>query len=182
METRILIRTPNHLGDCVMALPMINETREAYPGAVVTVLTPEHLAELFQPNPGVDRVLTIPREHVHGLIGVFKIKEIIAEQEYDVGYILPPSFGAASGFKLAGVPERIGYIADGRRMLLTRPLILPTPLNSAHRSEVYFNLLRRGSDTEIEYTKPKMFLSQDDSDRASGLLEVYSIKTDDKYA
>ena len=35
MGQHILIRTPNHLGDCIMALPMINETREAYPGAEI---------------------------------------------------------------------------------------------------------------------------------------------------
>ena len=141
MSQAIIIRTPNHLGDCVMSLPMVNETREAYPGSRVTVLTPEHLAELYESNPGVDHVLKIPTAHVHGLIGVMKIKDIIAPGSYDLGYILPPSFGAAAGFKLAGVKQRIGYIADGRRMLLTRPLPLPTPLNSSHRSETYFNLL-----------------------------------------
>ena len=76
MPTRVLIRTPNHLGDCVMALPMINETREAYPGAEVTVLTPEPIAELFTRNPGIDRVLTIPPQHVHGVIAIFKVKVV----------------------------------------------------------------------------------------------------------
>ena len=60
-------------------------------------------------------------------LAVMKIKDIISPLKFDVGYILPPSFGAASSFKLAGVKERIGYIADGRRLLLTRPLPLPAP-------------------------------------------------------
>ncbi len=182
MSTKILIRTPNHLGDCIMAMPMINETREAYPGSTVTVLTPEHLSDLFTSNPGIDRILTIPTHHVHGVIGVFKVKEIISSDEYDIGYVLPPSFGAASSFKLGGVKERIGYIADGRRMLLTKPLPLPTPLNSEHRSKVYFDLLRRGGGVSLEYVKPKVFLSEADGEAAFKLLVGFGVSESDRYA
>jgi heptosyltransferase-2 len=182
MSTQVLIRTPNHLGDCVMALPMISETREAYPGAAVTVITPEHLQELFLRNPAIDRILTIPPRYVHGVIAVFKVKDIIAPHSFDVGYILPPSFGAASGFKLAGVKERIGYVADGRRLLLTKPLPLPTPLNSEHRSKIYFDLLRRGSGVSLEYVKPKLFLDEDDERRGTELLGGYGIGESVPYA
>jgi heptosyltransferase-2 len=182
MSQKILIRTPNHLGDCVMALPMISETREAHPNSTVTVLTPDHLHELFVGNPGIDSVLTIPTEHVHGLLSVFKIKDLVAPEDFHVGYILPPSFGAASAFKLAGITERIGYIADGRRLLLTRPLPLPVPLNSEHRSKLYFDLLRRGSGSSIDYVKPKLFLSEDDHKTGLELLGGYGIDRDDRYA
>ena len=96
MPTKILIRTPNHLGDCVMALPMINEAREAHPGSQVTILAPENLSDLFAGNPAIDEMLKIPSRYVHGLIAVMKIKEMIAPHRFDLGYVLPPSFGAAS--------------------------------------------------------------------------------------
>jgi heptosyltransferase-2 len=182
MKLKVLIRTPNHLGDCVMALPMISEAREAYPGSRVTILTPEHLAEMFDGNPGIDEIMTIPTRAVHGMISVFKIKEMIAGRDFDVGYILPPSFGAASAFKLAGVDQRIGYIADGRRLLLTKPLPLPTPLNSEHRSKVYFDLLRRGSLTTMEYVKPKLFLDENDSRKGMAVLDAFGVAEDDRYA
>ncbi len=182
MSQSVLIRTPNHLGDCVMALPMISETREAYPGASVTLLTPEPLAELFEANPGVDGLLRIPIKHVHGMIAVVKIRDMISEADYDVGYILPPSFGAAAAFKLAGVKERIGYIADGRRLLLSKPLALPTPLNSQHRSELYFNLLRRGAGVDLEFTRPKLFLNDQDMHRAATVLEDFGVCEGDHYA
>jgi heptosyltransferase-2 len=165
-----------------MALPMINEAREAYPGSSVTVLTPDNLGELFAKNPAVDAVLTIPTEYVHGLKAVFKIKDIVTPEDFETAYILPPSFGAASAFKLAGIDERIGYIADGRRLLLTRPLPLPEPLNSEHRSIVYFNLLRRGTGQPIEYVKPKMFLDEDDALQAAELLNGFEVKAEEKYA
>jgi heptosyltransferase II len=182
MATRVLIRTPNHLGDCIMALPMISETREAHPGAAVTIITPEHLQELFLRNPAIDRILTIPPKYAHGVIAVFKVKDIIAPHDFDIGYILPPSFGAASGFKLAGVKERIGYIADGRRLLLTKPLPLPTPLNSEHRSKVYFDLLRRGSGVSLEYVKPKLFLDEEDERKGTALLTDYGVGESVPYA
>ena len=181
MLKKILIRTPNHLGDCIMALPMINEVRETHPGSSVTLLVPENLDELFTVNPGVDELIQIPTQYVHGLIAVMKIKDLIAGRNFDVGYILPPSFGAAASFKLGGVKERIGYIADGRRLLLTRPLALPTPLNATHRSELYFNLLRRGAGCEIEYVKPKMFLNDDDIQGAISLLDGYGFGTNEDY-
>ena len=181
MSQNILIRTPNHLGDCLMAMPMINNVGEAYPGGTVTLLTPSHLADLFRPNPAIDGIIEIPPEHQHGLMAVIKIRDVIAPLEFDIGYILPPSFGAAAGFKLGNIKERIGYIADGRRLLLTKPLPLVSPLNSVHRSELYYNLLRRSTKTEIEYVKPKLFLNDDDINNGIKLLDGFNIKANDKF-
>jgi len=161
---------------------MISEAREAHPGSTVTILVPEHLSELFSKNPGVDDILTIPTKYVHGLMGMLRIRDIISPGDYDVGYVLPPSFGAASAFKLAGVKVRIGYIADGRRLLLSKPLPLPTPLNSEHRSTVYFDLLRRGAGVSIEYIEPKLLLDEQDNQRGMDLLEGYGVGKDDSYA
>ncbi len=182
MNPKIVIRTPNHLGDCIMALPMISESQEAYPGASITILTPAHLDQIFTQNPSIDEIIPIPSDHVHGLIAVMKIKDMIADRNFDIGYILPPSFGAAASFKLAGVKERIGYIADGRRLLLTKPLPLPTPLNEHHRSELYFNLLRRGSGAGLEYVRPKLFLNDEDVHNGIKLLSGFDIGEGEEFA
>ncbi len=182
MSQNIIIRTPNHLGDCLMAIPMINNVGEAYPGGTVTLLTPSHLADLFRPNPAVDGIIEIPPEYQHGLIAVVKIKDMISSLEFDIGYILPPSFGAAAGFKLGSVKERIGYIADGRRLLLTKALPLVEPLNSVHRSELYYDLLRRSTKSDLEYVKPKLFLNDDDINSGIKLLDGFNIKATDRFA
>lgn len=164
-----------------MALPMINEAGEAHPGATITVLVPENLAEIFYPSPVIDNIIKIPQKHVHGLIAVTKIKDMIAPLRFDIGYILPPSFGSAAAFKLAGIKERIGYITDGRRLLLSKPLPLSAPLNAIHRSEHYFNLLRRGSGHDIEYVRPKLFLNDDDLSRLVELLAGFGITKKDDF-
>jgi heptosyltransferase-2 len=164
-----------------MALPMIGEAREAFPGSSVTLLTPESLVDLFSANPAIDAILPIPREHVHGLLAVMKIKDILAPFTFDVGFILPPSFGSAASMKLAGIKERIGYIADGRRLLLSRPLPLPSPINSEHRSVLYFNLLRRACGADLEYGKPKLFLSDNDLARGGEVLAGFGLNEGQKY-
>ncbi len=181
MALKLLIRVPNHLGDCIMALPMVNEAREAHPGSTVTVLVAAGLAELYAHNAAIDSVLTVPQEHIHGWLSVFKIRDLISPEAFDIGYVLPPSFGAASGFKLGGVKERIGYVADGRRLLLSKPLPLPTPLNSVHRAETYFNLLRRGSGIDMEFVRPKLFLNEDDMTAAEELLARHDLPPDANY-
>jgi heptosyltransferase-2 len=182
MPAKIVIRAPNHLGDCVMALPAIDHAREAHPGGEVHLLVSVPLAELFARNPSVDNLIAVPSEHLHGWLSVFKIRDLLAPHHFDIGYILPPSFGAASGFKLAGVRERIGYVTDGRRLLLTRPLPIPVPANSVHRSESFFNLLRRGSGIDLDFVRPKLFLSDDDLAKAAPLLEPFGIGPQDTYA
>ncbi|MFZ1684013.1 MAG: lipopolysaccharide heptosyltransferase II [Candidatus Zixiibacteriota bacterium] len=182
MGLQIIVRTPNHLGDCIMALPMINEVRESHPGSTVTVLTPDYLAELFEHSPAVDAVFKIPAKYVHGLISVVKIKEIIAPHEFDLGYILPPSFGAAAGFKLGGVKERVGYIADGRRLLLSRPLPLPTPLNCQHRAVTYFDLLRRATGLDMEFGLPKILVNEQDMVKGNDVLAANGVPSDKRLA
>jgi heptosyltransferase-2 len=164
-----------------MSLPTINEVREAYPGSTVDIITPAPLADLFAGNPNIDHIIPIPPGHVHGLVAVVKIRELISDGNYDTGFILPPSFGAAASFKLAGVPQRIGYIADGRRLLLTRALPLPKPLNAEHRSETYFNLLRRAVGQELSWVRPKLFLSEEDADRGTAVLNEFGMDDTTEY-
>lgn len=182
MSQKVIIRTPNHLGDCVLALPMINETREAHPGSTLTLLVPEKLGELFENNQAIDRIIKFPGQYAHGLAGVFKLRETIKDEEFDIGYILPPSFSSASVFKLSGVKDRIGYVADGRRLLLTKPLPLPAPINSCHRSELYFNLLKRAVGTELPFVKPKIFLNDDDIAKGQKVLIDFGVGEGEKFA
>ncbi len=160
---------------------MISECREAYPGSEISVLVPDMLKEIFSNNPGIDKIIPIPKAHIHGLISVMKVKEIIAGENADLGYILPPSFGAAASFKLGGVKERIGYIADGRRLLLTKPINLPEPINEVHRSELYFNLLLRGSNSSLSLVTPKLFLCDEDIETSEKILSDFGIDQKDRF-
>ena len=53
MSQNIIVRAPNHLGDCIMSMPMISETGEAFPGCSLTRLIIEGLSELFEGNQAI---------------------------------------------------------------------------------------------------------------------------------
>lgn len=48
-------------------------------------------------------------------------------------------------------------------------------MNSVHRSELYFNLLRRGSGAELTYNRPKLFLHDEDVQAAKNLLASFGV-------
>ncbi len=175
MTPAVAVRCPNHLGDMIMALPMIRQVGEAHPGASVTLLAPAPLCPLVDGDPSVDRVIPLPNDHLHGLAAVMKVRGVLANSDYSHGYILPPSFGAASSFALAGVVERVGYVTDGRRLLLTKPLVLPEPRWSEHRSELYLNLLRRATGRELVYTPPTIRVADTETAAAVDLLSAHRI-------
>src|SRR5216117_2738435 len=55
---KILVRGVNWLGDAVMTTPALQRLREAKPGAHITLLTDEKLADLWRGHPSIDGVMT----------------------------------------------------------------------------------------------------------------------------
>jgi heptosyltransferase-2 len=117
---RILVRGVNWVGDAVMTTPALMRLREAHPQAQITLLTREKLAELWQPHPAVDAVLTLaPHDSLR------QVARRLREGRFAWGLALPNSPRSALELWLAGIPERIGYAAGVRRWLFTRPVPLP---------------------------------------------------------
>lgn len=58
---RLLLRTPNWLGDVVMALPALTALRAHYPEAFLAAACPRPLSPLLSAVPGVDEVVGVPR-------------------------------------------------------------------------------------------------------------------------
>jgi len=56
------VRGVNWLGDAVMSTPALLRLRERFPGAHITLLTPEKLADLWLHHPAVDRVAPIEED------------------------------------------------------------------------------------------------------------------------
>jgi ADP-heptose:LPS heptosyltransferase len=60
---RILIARTDSIGDSVLAASMLPHIAEKFRDAKITVLCQEHVAELYESSPFVDRIITIPLEH-----------------------------------------------------------------------------------------------------------------------
>jgi heptosyltransferase-2 len=124
---RIAIRAPNWLGDVILSLPALRDVRHAFPSAFLGVVARSKVATLYQAVPEVDAVLSAD--------GLFQEVSVL-RGDFDLGVLLPNSFGTALAVALAGIPERWGYATQGRTALLTRHA--PVPLSVGGRSQVHY--------------------------------------------
>ena len=124
---RVVVRAPNWIGDVVLSLPAVRDLRRNFPDARLEVLARPWVAELYRAVAEVDaiRASERPAADAEAVRGAF-----------DVGVLLPNSFGSALALRRAGIPERWGYATDARGLLLTRAGRVPREVRG--RSQVYY--------------------------------------------
>lgn len=150
MSRRLLVFSPNWLGDAVMALPAIEAIRATWPEATIDIAARSAVAPLFSLVPGLDRIITIER----GLASASALRA----GRYDVALLLTNSFQTARLAHAAGVAERWGYRADFRSWFLTRGVPRPSRL---HQVDYYRTLVSSlgfsggSTDPRIEIDGPR---------------------------
>jgi heptosyltransferase-2 len=118
---RVVVLAPNWLGDVVMALPAVAAMRAWLPGAHLAVAARRSVAPILTLADGVDEVITLTgRGGWRDGAGRRADARRLADGRFDAALILPNSFQAAWVVRRANVPERWGYAAEARRLLLTR--------------------------------------------------------------
>ena len=138
---RVLVRAPNWLGDVAMALPALASIRRHFAGSRLALALPEGLAALGARLPGVDHVVGLRTGG--GLAAFRENTSRLRAGGHQVAVLLTNSFGSALAIRRAGIPERWGYRADGRRWLLSRavPRRVPRGLASRHHAFYYLRLV-----------------------------------------
>ncbi|MCU1383227.1 MAG: hypothetical protein JWL71_1924 [Acidobacteria bacterium] len=137
---RLVILSPNWLGDAVMALPAIADVRRAAPGASITIAARAAVAPLFRVVPECDETIVLATPAPIG--GVARWQALGAElagRDFDTALLLPNSMHAALIVSRAGIPERWGYRAGWRGRLLTRAIARTSGL---HQVASYQHLVR----------------------------------------
>jgi heptosyltransferase-2 len=136
---RLVILSPNWLGDAVMALPAIADVRRAAPDASITIAARAAIAPLFRLVPEVDDtiVLSTPAP-IHDVARWAALGAELAGGGFDTALLLPNSMHAALLASRAGIAERWGYRAGWRGRLLTRAIARPS---GSHQVEWYQHLV-----------------------------------------
>lgn len=165
---RLLVVSPNWLGDAVLALPAIGDLRRHFPRSRLLVAARKSVAGLFAMTPVADEVVVLEWagrlwSRASRRADVAKLQSLRA----DLGVVLPNSFASAWLLKSAGIRERWGYAADLRDRLLSRAV--PRPAIRVHQSE-YYRRLMKGLDIENGSLEPGLVLSADNLDAARTLL------------
>jgi len=175
---RLVVRTPNWLGDAVMALPAIAALRRAQPDSVVTVAAPASIAPLFDEDTGGGPLASMT------LAASPPESQSLGGGRFDAALLLPNSFRSAWNARQAGIPERWGYAGSFRRLLLTRPVARPS--GPVHQSTYYLELVRglgldvsNGSertDRDQPSDWPRILVRDSTTHRAGQLLERHDVR------
>jgi heptosyltransferase-2 len=170
---RILIKTPNWLGDAVMSLPTLRAMRYLFPDSHISVLSRANLAELFMHEPSINDI--IPYETAKGLkkLGAeIRLIKQLKLKRFDLVLILPRSFHSALVSFLTKIPERVGYASEGRSGLLTQSLTRTKELLTQHRVYYFLNLLSALTKDikAVPFSAPRITLSAEEEKWAAAEL------------
>ncbi|CAN5119876.1 lipopolysaccharide heptosyltransferase II [soil metagenome] len=133
----ILVVAPNWIGDAIMAQPLLRRLRAQHANARICVLAPPHVAPAVQCMAEVDEVII--ESLGHGRLQLRQRWQLARRfgkrvPRFSMAYLLPNSLKSALVPWLARIPERIGYIGESRKTVLTR--WLPNPPKRGHRPPI----------------------------------------------
>jgi heptosyltransferase-2 len=170
--SRLVIRTPNWLGDAVMALPAIASIRRAFPKSVLAIAAPASVAPIFEEGTGAaqDELIALPPSADESAA--------LAKGRFDAVLLLPNSFRSGWLARKAGVPERWGYGGNLRRWVLTRSV--PRPSEKLHQSVYYGSLVAglgipAGPGPAGELELPGITVRAATAQRAEALLSTHAV-------
>lgn len=155
--TRIIVRMPNWIGDFVMATPILEDLRKAYPDAFIAALVSTPFADLLDGNPFIDKIITFSRANrFFPKSGNESLLKLLRKYKFDQGILLTNSFSSAWHFLAGGVKKRTGFAIKGRSFLLTNRVPFPLHKEKQHLVETYKTLLGPSS------TKPSLFIPKEE--------------------
>lgn len=142
-KTGAVVRTPNWLGDAVMAIPALYQLKKIMPeGCALSVIVPKGIADIFRALDFIDEVIETENK------SFFKSGRDIAvmkRKHAGVGILLNNSFKNAALMRLAGIPKIYGASARGRRLILSKsfnfPKIRTRELNRFHQTGLYLSIV-----------------------------------------
>ena len=130
----LVVRSPNWLGDAVMALPAVRNLKSLLVGHQLSVAAPAGLAALWQACPFVNHVIALDApKNLRAVAGKLR------DGQFATAVLLPNSLRAALEAWQARIPHRFGYARGARGLFLTRTFPRP-PRNPVRLHQKFFYL------------------------------------------
>ncbi|MEP0828708.1 MAG: lipopolysaccharide heptosyltransferase II [bacterium] len=164
----VIVRAPNHLGDCLMALPALRSLTRSDAEYKIYLLAPHWSRPLFDGLP-LAEFIPLSGEHLHGWKGILRQSQLLRKYRLTHGIILPPSFSSALAFFLGKVKNRHGFRTDRRGFLLNDGINLPTG-KVFHRAALYQSLVNHFASQELPPAPAKLDISIGSQKKAERLL------------
>jgi heptosyltransferase II len=141
-KKKILVRSPNWVGDALMTTPAVHCLKTHFPDSHISVLAKPWVIPIFEANPDVDQMIIYQKPGIHqGIKGRWILAQEINRGAYDVAVNFPHSLDSAWIFFLSRIPKRIGYASEGRGVMLTDRLRINSARKEEHQVPFFFHLL-----------------------------------------
>ena len=150
---KILIRTPNWLGDFVISSGFIRAVLDYYQESEVDLIVKSGFENLPLPRRGKTIVFD-SEEYSAGAFG-----KTLVSGNYSHIYVLPPSFSSAWMAFQSKIKQRIGYAGEFRSLLLSKAKKQEGKPHSVHILKEYLNLL--DSNLSLEKYHPHLEITSD---------------------
>ncbi len=176
---RVLIRSPNWLGDAVMFTPALAAIRHAFPHWHLSLLAKPSSASLFEQSSDIDDIVVYEDLGVHsGWGGLLRLGNDLKQRGFDLAILFQNAIGAAVLARLAGISIRLGYATDGRGWLLTHPVARPSQAKHLPLVRYFHGLLPSLGITSVE-SAPALHTTPDEDARAVALLRNHGVGSTD---
>jgi lipopolysaccharide heptosyltransferase II len=178
MYKRILIFNVNWLGDVLFSTATIRNIRRNFPQSFIACIIPSRCYHILKGNPHLDEIIIFDEKDRHkSTVEKLKFISYLKSKDFDVVFLLHRSLTRALMCRLAGIPERIGYLTRKRRFLLTKK-IAAVDIHSLHRIDYYLNIIEKaGLRCEDRFTE--FFTSDEDWGFVKDTLGKKGITEDD---
>ena len=175
---RLLIRSTNWIGDAIMTTPAVRAIRRNFPKAHISMLAKPWLAPVFAHSPHVDEIVVFDAGGRHaGVAGTLRLAKDLRARHYDAAILLQNAIEAAIITFLAGIPARIGFDTDGRRLLLTHPVRRTKAIKSIHQTGYYLKILE-GAGLATGTPTLELHLNPADNRRAAQMITEFGVAPD----
>ena len=154
---KIVIRTPNWLGDLIMSTAFIKAAMDRFPQAEIDLIVKRGLETIPLPHRG--RILPFDKKRE----SLFEFGNRLRKENYDAAYLLSPSLSSALMVFWAGIPVRIGYSQNGRSPFLKPAKRYRRKHKSQHLIREYLQLLDVDDRSDAYY--PNLSLENGWSDQ-----------------
>ena len=161
---RILVISPNWIGDAVMAQPLLQLLRAQHPDALIDVLAPPAVSPVWRQAAEVAEVLETPFRH-----GALQLKQrwkyarLLKQRGYAAAYILPNTIKYALIPWLAGIKRRVGYKGESRHGLINvmhHDETPPRPMVAFYAALATVPVAEQGAAVRAALPRPKLVVSE----------------------
>ncbi len=151
----LLVRMPNWLGDCVMAMPALRHLATAFPHARLYLSGREPFRRFFTDQPNIHGFIPAPASGLGNLLRGMSdagnvLKAIGFHEPIDLGILFTNSLSTAAWLWCLGARMRIGYDRDCRSFLLTHPVPCGSVESSWHFVRYYLWLAKYSETAAAE--------------------------------